>query len=194
MGRCVGLAHPVRPGHGTTLIRIPEGDVEPRWRFVDWLAASATACLILWAAFSPGPLFPFGLATNPYGLEWARDQLPLIGAIGLLLSLAANVAAVASLVDRFVHARGDERQRLKWIALASALVGVTVVYAIVARLLLQQSLLDALLPFSVALFVLPLSLAFAILRYRLYDIDFIINRALVFGALTAIWPGSTPRS
>jgi len=176
-------------GMATTLTRIPEGQIDRRWRFVDWLAASATLCLVLWAAFSPGPLFPFGIITNPFGLETAKDLLPAVGAAGLLLSLAANVAAVASLTDRFVKARGEERQRLKWIALASALVGLTIVYAIFARLVLKQSLLEALLPFSVALLGLPVSFAFAILRYRLYDIDLIINRTLVYGTLTAILAG-----
>jgi hypothetical protein len=99
----------------------------------------------------------------------------------------AGLAAVISLLVRFHRARGDERQQIKWFASASAL---TLGFVFVLQMLnnTQNSLLEAGLA-AVALFLIPsipVATGVAILRYRLYDIDRLINRALVYGLLTAM--------
>jgi hypothetical protein len=96
--------------------------------------------------------------------------------------LLAGLGAVISLVVRFLRARGDVRQQIKWFASAAAL---TVVWLIV----FQQStrgLPEAIVALSGLLVIasIPVATGIAILRYRLYDIDLIINRTLVYGSLT----------
>jgi hypothetical protein len=178
-------------GIGTplTLVRLPDGRVPGRQRLVSWLAITGTALLALWAALSPGPMFPFGLAPNPVGLAGAGGRLAASAAAGLLLITIASAIGLMSVVIRYRSAGSDERQQIKWIALAGVVLGLTVVYTIVANLVFGQPLLQALIPFSIAGMTGPVAIGFAILRYRLYDIDLIINRALVYGTLTAILAG-----
>jgi hypothetical protein len=90
----------------------------------------------------------------------------------------ASLAGCASLVLRFRRARGVERQQLKWVAYAAALM---VISNVVGALLVPDNDLGA--AFTIAL--LPIAAGIAILRYRLYDIDRLINRTLVYGLLTA---------
>jgi hypothetical protein len=111
----------------------------------------------------------------------------LVEAVAFPLMLVAGLAAVISLFVRFRRARGDERQQIKWFASASAL---TLGFAFVLQTLnnTQNSLLEASLA-TVALILIPsipVATGVAILRYRLYDIDRLINRAMVYGLLTAM--------
>jgi hypothetical protein len=92
------------------------------------------------------------------------------------------LAAFASLVVRFRRSRGDERQQLKWITFAGALLPLT---------FLSDLLPDPVsnLVFAVVVALLPVAAGIAILRYRLYEIDRLINRTLVYGLLTALLAG-----
>jgi hypothetical protein len=103
-----------------------------------------------------------------------------VGAVQTGLFLAVSLAACASLVLRFRRARGDERQQLKWFAYAASLM---VIPFVVWEPLLPVSG-DLVAALTIAL--LPVAAGIAILRYRLYDIDRLINRTLVYGLLTAI--------
>ena len=103
-----------------------------------------------------------------------------MGAVDSGLFTAVSLAACASLVLRFRRARGEERQQLKWVAYAAALMVITT--AVVAVAVPDGS--DLAVALTVAL--LPVAAGIAILRYRLYDIDRLINRTLVYGWLTAI--------
>jgi hypothetical protein len=110
-----------------------------------------------------------------------------VEAVAFPLMLVAGLAAVISLFVRFRRARGDERQQIKWFACASAL---TLGFVFVLQTLnnTQNSLLEASLA-TVALILIPsipVATGVAIFRYRLYDIDRLINRALVYGLLTAM--------
>ena len=172
-----------------TLIRLPDGRVQGSSGIVTALSTAGTLLLVSWAALNPGPMFPFGLAPNPFGIAGAAGLLSGLAAAGLLLISIASGLGLASIVTRYQHAGSDEQQQIKWLALAGVVTGLSVIYAIGAVLLFRQSLLQALLPFSVAIVSGPVALAFAILRYRLYDIDLILNRALVYGLLTAILAG-----
>ncbi len=189
-------------------LRFPDGTLSPRWRFVDWLAVAGTAAYAVslalasnsvLAGFLPmrsGPAHRVVVAIleNPLGStlpQWLLDSVRL-AALGLLV--LAYVACVASVVDRFRQARGDERLQLKWFTYAGIVMALALVLGMAGQvigggvmpLVLGRHLGDALIPLSYATLFLPIALGIAILRYRLYDIDLIINRTLVYGSLTAI--------
>ncbi len=160
-----------------------------RWRAVVWLDLIAVVCLFAWA-FEPGPLGNLGLVSvaNPFGVEGAAAWLATLGDVGLFMTLAVAVAGGISLVLRFRRARGEERQQLKWFAFSGV-----VFCAVFAAGLFLWSLPES--PGTVwiwpVLFVagastIPVATGIAILRYRLYDIDVLINRALVYGPLTGM--------
>jgi hypothetical protein len=100
--------------------------------------------------------------------------------------------AVASLVVRFRHARGIERQQLRWIGASLAFMVIAIGAGFALSTVLPESGTDlAWLPATVAFPTVPVAIGVAVLRYRLYDIDTIINRAIVYGLLTAIVAGAS---
>jgi hypothetical protein len=140
------------------------------------LAAAATAI----AAVRPGPLNGGGeppWPDNPLGVA-ALDGLaePLVTGCFFVLLLTGIVAAVV----RFRRSRGEERQQLKWMTYALVVLAV----AAVGPPFLGEELVE--LAFPVALALLPAAVAVAMLRYRLYDVDVVIRKTLVYGALTAV--------
>ena len=167
----------------------PEGRLlSRRWSLVVWLDLVAVACLVC-LAFEPGPLENLGLVriANPFGVERLAAPLGMVGLVGLFATLAVALAGGVSLVVRFRRARGVERQQLKWFAFSG--VVFCAVFAIGPVL---WSLPESAGPgwiwtvlFLAGSSTIPVSVGIAILRYRLYDIDVIINRALVYGSLTA---------
>ena len=158
-----------------------------RWRPVAALAALVTVALMLLAALQPTIQLQDQnyWVDNPIGMDWTPD--PETGAVaGVLLGLFVGcvAAAVISLVLRFRRSRGVERQQLKWVVYA----GVLLLLSIPAGAFLPATIFgDALLGLIIA--SVPVAAGIAILRYRLYDIDRLINRTLVYGLLTAILGG-----
>jgi hypothetical protein len=155
-----------------------------RWRPLVWAFAAG---LVLYAAsvlFKPGPL-DHGLPTNPLGLESAKGLLQLAGAVSSLLFPMFVVPVLVSLVLRFRRARGDERQQLKWFTFAAALLALVGagLGAIVERV---RSPFVGPVFFALSVSMIPTAIGVAVLRYRLYDIDRLINRTLVYGLLTAL--------
>jgi hypothetical protein len=163
-----------------------------RWRPVGWLAVAAMVTLGCGVAFMPGPLPDYPQIRNPVGLTLLEGSF-LAGEVGFLLAylslMASTVLSASSMVVRFRQAVGEERQQIKWFAFAAGFAALgwvvnTLAYAndegteslllVVAQLLQLLSLLG-----------IPLAVGIAILKYRLYDIDIIINRTLVYGSLTA---------
>jgi hypothetical protein len=178
------------------LLLFPDGRLlSSRWRLVAWLTLTAAAALALGFALDPGPLDtpPFELVENPLGvngIDGALQALILFGFLGFLISL---LASVASLIVRFLRSRGVEREQLKWVLAAAAFLPLSWI----SGSLLQEVIFieseswsdvsNILLNLGATL--IPISIGIAILRYRLYDIDIIINRALVYGLLTAFLAG-----
>ena len=158
--------------------------LSPRWRPAAWLAGAATATFTVLAALQPdlNPAADHVIA-NPIGV--AAVENPEESAVGLALLVLMILTAVvgfASLVIRFRRSRGEERQQLKWFTYAGALLPLAV--------------LGDFLPAPVGNFVFAVPIVFlavaagiAVLRYRLYDIDRLINRTLVYGLLTALLAG-----
>ena len=165
-----------------TPLLFPTGRLlSPRWRPVAWLAGVTTAVLTALTSLRTelGTVEDQVIA-NPIGVAAVGnpEKSPIIPVLIVLLGVLAT-AAFGSLVLRFRRSRGEERQQLKWFTYASAL--------------LPLAGLDDLLPapvgdllFGVPIVFLPVAAGVAVLRYRLYDIDRLINRTLVYGSLTAI--------
>jgi hypothetical protein len=123
---------------------------------------------------------------NPLGIGGFFGVALTVMAIGgVVLVLLAVVPAAFSLVLRYRRASGTERQQIKWLALAASLLGATIVLDLLAfDVLLGDTLWTAL--YTVVDAGLYVAVGIAILRYRLYDIDVIINRTLAYGALTGV--------
>ena len=150
----------------------------PRWRPVVWIAGTAIVVSVISLALSPGPMTEgFVRVPNPFGVEAAATVLDILGGIGLWASLACFVAAILSVILRFYRSRGEERLQLKWFVYASTL-------GFIAIVLSGGGIIGALI-WAIAPLSLPVSAGIAILKYRLYEIDLIINRTLVYGILTA---------
>jgi hypothetical protein len=174
------------------LLLFPSGRlVSARWRPVAWAAAAGTVLYGLWAAFAPEPLEAAGLErlTNPLGVRGAEALFQVLQAAAALL-LVATVLAAASMVVRFRRARGEERQQLKWFTYAAVLSVLVWLLFIVTGVVDRLPAALGIPVLLVWLVAVPASIGIAMLRYRLYDIDRLINRTLVYGLLTALLGGT----
>jgi hypothetical protein len=164
------------------LLLFPDGRLlSRRWRPVAWCAAAAIGGLFVAGVLHAGHMEDRPQLTNPYGVE-----SPLIDALqGLSFFLMAVgiVGSVASLILRFRRARGEQREQIKWLAFAGALAGTCVIVFTPLYDVVGEDVANAAIMLGVL--SLPLAAGVAILRYRLYDIDVVINRTLVYGALSA---------
>jgi hypothetical protein len=152
--------------------------LSPRWRPVAWIAATVFVVSVLSLALTPGPIENFPSVRNPFGVEAAAAVVDNLDAIGSWMGLACFVAAILSLILRFYRSRGEERLQLKWFVYASTLGFGAIVLG-------GDRQIIGTLVWTVAPLSLPISAGIAVLKYRLYDIDVIINRTLVYGSLTA---------
>ena len=171
------------------LLLFPDGrPLSRHWRAVVWLDLAAIA-LIFAFAFKPGPLDTSLLnADNPFGIEGAGALLEALGTTGILLALAAAATGGVSLVLRLRRSRGVEHQQLKWFAFAGALFCAVFATGPVLWTLPPSSGFGWIwtVLFLSAVSTIPAAAGVAILRYRLYDIDVVINRTLVYGSLTVL--------
>jgi hypothetical protein len=149
-----------------------------RWRWVAWCAGIGIAGAFAFLAVDPGPIPTYPQLTNPFGVH-----SPLLAPLQVIAYSLVGIGVTGSsvsLVVRFRRARGVERQQLKGLALTGSVVAVTLaLYGV-----LGAGAADILS--TLGLIGLPVAAGVAILRYRLYDIDVVINRTLVYGATTAI--------
>ncbi len=156
----------------------------PRWRPVVWMAGVTLILLLITEMFRPGRLQEFPV-DNPFGAGIAAG---VFVAVGDVFWVATTLAAMASIVVRFRRSHGDERQQIKWVALAALMF--VLLFALSA--VIQDLQGDDVLGFAIllaGLLLIAAAVALAVLRYRLYDIDVVINRALVYGSLTAVLAG-----
>ena len=186
------------PALALLLLLFPDGQVpSPRWRVVPWLLGVAVAGVTVWSMLQPGPIDLSVLRiANPAGVAALDDPaIQAVGVVpGILAFLTLFVGSVACAMAPFVRRRRAEpieRQQLKWLAFVAAASGLAgaagfllagfgnSTVAIVGGLLLLLALA------GVAVGI-PVAVGLAILRYRLYDIDRVINRTLVYGLLTAV--------
>jgi hypothetical protein len=159
-----------------------------RWRPVAVAAAVGMAAMTVLAALQPTIRLQNEdyTAGNPIGLAGVPDpEEGVLGAVLLGLLFGCMAAAVASVVVRFRRSRGVERQQLKWFSYAAALLAVS--FLLWGFLLPAGWVIDVVFGLSIAL--VPVAAGIAILRSRLYEIDRLINRTLVYGLLTALLAG-----
>jgi len=169
------------------LLLFPDGHLlSRRWRPVAWCAAVGMGLGFVTQWLLAGPLEDFPQVANPYGVD--SPVIDFLTGVAVLLIIVGIAGSSASLILRFRRARGEQRQQMKWIAFAGAVAGVcvmvfTVLYDVVGEAVANSGIMLGVL-------CLPLAAGVAILRYRLYDIDVVINRTLVYGALTATLAGA----
>jgi hypothetical protein len=155
-----------------------------RWRWVGWLAVVGGVLLMLGLSLTPGTLDErnYPGARNPVGVEGTGPLLEGITTVGTGLALLALLFAVVSMIMRFRRSSGVERQQLKWIVYA----GAAAAGGFALTLFLSGPLANAVFAAAFLAFIcVPVAAGVAIMRYRLYEIDLLINRTLVYGALTA---------
>ena len=174
----------------------PDGRLPSRgWHPLAWLSGIVIVLVSVLVGLTPEPMQDLGGKYNPFGVE-AFFPLEIAPYILVPLLLSCMVLSVFSLVLRYRRSRGEERQQIKWIAYAASLVGTLYLTAMVGSFAYPQETwfapgspvwqvfleYAALLSFT----LIPTAIGFAVLRYRLYDIDLLINRTLVYGLLTVM--------
>ena len=198
-----------RPAIGVFLLLLfPDGrSPSRRWRILRWVTIVAAVMIAIGLAFMPGTLITHEYLDNPFEIVVVGPgvtSFDLFGAshvLGLALMSVSLLAALLSVVLRLRRARGDERQQLKWFLFAAVPLAVLgtldgldqMVYSFTRNFMFHPVYilysLGLLVPVVyvevLALLLVPVFTYIAILRYNLYDIDIVINRTLVYGALTA---------
>lgn len=165
---------------GTFLVLLfPDGRLPSRrWRVVAWLSVVGLISICVSYAFHPGRLEEAPNVTNPLGIEAAESVLEFFYTFSLLLLPLCFVASALSMVFRFRRATGEVRQQIKWFAAAAVLQTMAFTfYSVVSSEVIEDFV-------ALTFAGLPVAVGVAILRHRLYDIDVVINRALVYGSLT----------
>lgn len=168
---------------GFLLLLFPDGQLpSPRWRPLAWVLF-VTMLLVMAYGFTRPGVFPDWDFTNPFGVEWVGRLVAVdyVLVACLILSLAACAVSVAV---RFRRAGGPERQQLKWLMAAGIVSAVSYILLFV----------EDRVPWILAWTTIPVAIGFAVLRYRLYDIDRLVSRtlsyALVAGLLAATYFGT----
>jgi signal transduction histidine kinase len=159
----------------------PDGHLpSPRWRPVAWFSGAALALILFTTGIFATSIWarPFTLADRARG-GWLTSIALTLFLIVLFAIPVATFLSFASLAVRFAGSVGDERVQLKWFVTAALLVAVTFTSTLLTNVPLASVLFD------IALLLLYVAIGIAILKHRLYDIDVIINKALVYGLLAA---------
>ena len=177
------------------ILLFPDGRLpSPRWRPVAYLAGMAMVLPYLLITIMPGNFQDVGYPAveNPLGIEALRAARDVLLSVLILLPVAI-IGCAAGLVQRFRRSRGQERLQLKWLATAASLVAAIYAAAMAASLTVEEFSDDVprwilwLQESTILSFTLiPIAIGVAILRHRLYNIDRLINRALVYAGLTGI--------
>ncbi|MDQ3662733.1 MAG: histidine kinase [Actinomycetota bacterium] len=178
---------------GTFLILLfPDGRLpSPRWKIVGWLAFFSMAATSLAITFVPGPMDNTTTFENPLGIESLRGLFSIL-IVSIVVIPMCIVASAVSLVMRFRRSHGVERLQLKWVTAGTAVVAILYAVAMGASLNAPWGKADT-PPFAsiaqtlagASFFLIPASIGIAILKHRLFDIDVVINKAVVYGSLAA---------
>lgn len=165
----------------------PSGTIETRWlRTAASVAGVGLAMATLAQAFIPGPISGTSEGTspimNPFGIDRLEPAFAVMTAIGLVAVVAFVLAAVVDLVIRYRRSRRELRQQMRWMALATPLLPISLVLGVLAgdpvgMWILMVGQIGFLLGVAGGIGV-------AVLKYRLYDIDLFVRRSLVFAVLS----------
>jgi len=160
-----------------------------RWRFVGWATALGLGLLILGVMFHPGPLANLGLdEANPFGIPGAGPVLDAVLTLSTLFLAVGVFGSMAAMLLRFRRSAGIEREQIKWLVYAIAIYMVLSILTSTFAWLwpgFRWGMELSIVTTNLGNLGIAVAAMIAILRYRLYDIDLIINRTLVYTALTA---------
>ena len=167
-----------------TALVFPTGHlISPGWRPAAWLTLLSFATLFAVATLNSPLDPPFNTVENPVKIAHGFFVIPVLGVIG---GVASVIAAFAAVVVRFRRSRGDERAQLKWLVFAAGLLPVGIVAHTLAEGFAPGAIGTIEAIFSIVTLSFPIAIGIAVLKYRLYEIDRIISRTLVYGALTVV--------
>jgi uncharacterized membrane protein YhdT len=169
------------------LLLFPTGKLPSRhWRWLGWLTAAFVLLGVIFSALSPGALMGIlGPVQNPLGVEGFSSVYYLV--VLYTISFVLTGAVVFAVFMRLWRSAGVERQQVKWFAYAAAASAIATILAYVVPGLIDMPLWFERMAIALNIALIPatpIAIGIAILRYRLYDIDIIINRTLVYGTLT----------
>ncbi len=166
------------------LLLFPNGRLASRrWTVVAWLVATGVMLVTIGAALTP-EFADFSGTPNPMGQEWIVGTIVESGGVGWLLILGGAISAAAGLVLRLRRSSGVERQQLKLVTFAAALNGIS--WLVLALDLPGTAGEVATYAVFATVAAVPLAIGVAMLRYRLYEVDLVIRRTLVYGALSVV--------
>jgi hypothetical protein len=176
---------------GLSLLLFPDGHLPSRrWRPVAAMSAVAILGFVA-TVLRPGPFdVPFDRVSNALGVPGMREAINALNGACWMLTWVALGLGVRALALRLRGARGDERQQLKWVLTVSTVVGAVTVVLMGSWFIWPENVQWRMAVMGGAFIAFPLATGVAILRHRLYDIDVVINRALVYGTLTATLAGA----
>jgi signal transduction histidine kinase len=171
----------------------PDGHVPSRrWRPALWLVVVSTTLTIVGFALTPGPLtgafadLVDSGVTNPLGIDTLAGPIATITAFGGFLMLASAIVSGAAIVVRFRHASGEVRQQIKWLAFVGVAFLLEIPLTIAVDAISHSDTAGDvmfLVGFATLIIGIPLACGVAILKYRLYDLDVVVRKTVVFGLL-----------
>ncbi|MDP9242086.1 MAG: histidine kinase [Actinomycetota bacterium] len=173
------------------LLLFPDGHPpSPRWRWVQWTLPAAVLVAIVSFQLIPGVLhgtqYDLGVRLmNPIGIEGARRYLNPIVEIASLIALICAALCIVAVILRFRRSRGEERQQMRWVAyMGWAIVMFFGLLFVTSWNSGLNNLVWLLLVLSIGLGI-PIAFAIAILKYRLYDLDVVVKKTVVFALVAA---------
>lgn len=197
LGVFVGLLGSVGRGYAWfsmitfLLLLFPNGHLpSPRWWPLAWLITALLIAYPFTFMFDPTPFLNSDqrlvAVQNPLGIPGTSSLFDKLNTLVVVSFFACAIACIVSVVIRFRRAKGDERQQLKWLAYGTIM---SLLILVVIIILMVSNVYAGFVPnlvFYLPVLIFSISVGMAILRYRLYNIDIIINRTLVYGILTAL--------
>ena len=173
----------------------PDGRVpSPRWRPALWLVIGSSALTIVGFALTPGPMTGAFAdlvgtpVTNPLGIDALAGPIATLTRVGGLLMLVSAIVSGAAIVVRFRSSSAEVRQQIKWLAFVGVAFLVEIPLTIVLDVATKSDAVGSamfLLGFGTLIVGIPLACGVAILKYRLYDLDVVVRKTVVFGLLAA---------
>lgn len=165
------------------LLLFPDGHLPSRrWAPALWCCLVGNALFAAGVALDTGPLHEYPEIVNPLGVS--HRLASVIGPIGITLTLIALFASAGSVIVRFRRSTGVERQQIKWLAVASVIAAAAMLGAAAIGFAGSDNLANAVIVLGIL--CIPVAIGVAMLRYRLYDIDRVISKTLVYGSLTVV--------
>ena len=172
------------------LLLFPEGRLlSPRWRWAAAMSVVGQVVFVTGSAIMPGLMDDIAVPVrSPFAISGAQEIGEWLTSIGLLLVVASIFLSIASLIFRYRRSSADSRQQMKWLisSCVAIVIGIAVSTIIESTLNSSEAAINisnAIISTSVSL--VPIAIGVAVLKYRLYDIDVVINKTFVFGALAA---------